>query len=72
MAEKLKNYTLSRPRLKKAIGIALVLLGFVGLIMPLVPGILFLVIGLELLGLQFLFFDKLFGRKQKVAVEVAS
>jgi len=71
MFEKVKNYTLLRPRLKKTVGGTLVFVGFLGLVVPVVPGILFLVIGLELFGLQFLFFDKIMGRKPKVAVEVA-
>lgn len=70
MFEKVKNYTLVRPRLKKTVGGTFVFVGFLGLLMPLIPGAIFLVIGLELLGLQFLFFDKIFGRKPKVTAEV--
>lgn len=69
MFEKVKNYTLLRPRLKKMVGVTLVLIGLLGLLMPLIPGAIFLVIGLELLGLQFLFFDKILGRKPKVAIK---
>ncbi len=71
MFEKVKNYTLLRPRLKKMIGGTLVFVGILGLLMPVIPGVVLLVIGLELLGLQFLVFDKMLGRKPKVAVEVA-
>lgn len=66
MFEKVKNYTLIRPRLKKTVGGTFVFVGFLGLLMPLIPGVILLVIGLELLGLQFLFFDKMLGRKPKM------
>jgi HAD superfamily hydrolase (TIGR01509 family) len=44
---------------KKILGVTLVFLGFLALITPLTPGSWLAVIGLELLGLRVLFFDKL-------------
>lgn len=44
---------------KKILGIMLVFLGFLALITPLTPGSWLAVIGLELLGIRMLFFDKL-------------
>jgi Putative transmembrane protein (PGPGW) len=64
MAEKLKNYTLSRPRLKKAVGYFLVLVGFVALVTPLTPGAFLLIIGLELLGIRMAFFDRFMPKKK--------
>ena len=63
MYEKAKNYTSIRPRLKKTVGILFVLLGFIGLILPVIPGAILLFIGLEFLGLRFLFVDRLLKRK---------
>ena len=46
-----------KPKLKKVLGIIFVLVGFVGIITPFTPwGILFFV-GLEFLGIRFLFID---------------
>ncbi len=72
MYEKAKNYTLLRPRLKKAVGIFLVLLGFIGVIVPVMPGAIFVFIGLEFLGLRFLFIDRLLKRKEKDTASEAS
>lgn len=44
---------------KKILGALLVFLGFLALITPLTPGSWLAVIGLELLGIRVLFFDKL-------------
>ena len=68
MYEKAKNYTLLRPRLKKTLGVFLVILGFVGVILPVMPGAILVFIGLEFLGLRFLFIDRLFKRKVSGAV----
>lgn len=64
MYEKAKKFTLSKPLLKKIVGGALVLIGFVALVTPLTPGaVLFLFVGFEFLGLRFMFLDRLMGRK---------
>jgi uncharacterized protein YqgC (DUF456 family) len=63
MYEKAKHYTLNQPQLRKTLGVTLVLLGFIALITPLTPGAVFMLAGgLELLGLRFLFMDRLMGR----------
>jgi uncharacterized membrane protein YbaN (DUF454 family) len=62
MYERAKQYTLARPVLKKSLGIAAVVFGILGLIIPGLPGILFLIIGLELLGIRFLILDRWLGR----------
>jgi uncharacterized membrane protein HdeD (DUF308 family) len=65
MYEKAKIFTLTRPRLKKVIGLFFVVIGFVALITPLTPGaVLFLFIGFEFLGLKFMFLERLLKRKE--------
>jgi hypothetical protein len=66
MYEKAKNFTLTRPRLKKTLGGLLVFVGFIALITPLTPGAaLLLFVGFELMGLRFMFVDRLLGRKNE-------
>jgi hypothetical protein len=71
MAEKLKNYTLARPRLKKVVGYFLVLVGFVALVTPLTPGAFLLIIGLELLGIRLAFFDRFMPKKKEKTETIA-
>lgn len=59
MYEKVKNYSLNQPYLRRILGYTLLLLGFVALITPLTPGALIMLVGgLELLGIRFLFLDR--------------
>jgi uncharacterized protein YqgC (DUF456 family) len=62
----------NKPKLKKLLGLVFVLVGFVGIITPFTPwGVLFF-IGLEFLGIRFLFIDKIkayFKKKEKIAKE---
>ncbi len=71
MYEKAKNYTSIRPRLKKTVGVLFILLGFLGLILPVVPGAILIFIGLEFLGLRFLFVDRLLKRKPVSVPDIA-
>jgi len=60
MYDKAKKYTLNQPHLRRSLGVTLILLGFLALITPLTPGaLLMLVGGLELLGIRFLFLDRI-------------
>ena len=52
-----KEYIRNRPRIKKVVGILLILIGLAALITPLTPGSWLAIIGLELLGVRVLFFD---------------
>lgn len=70
MYEKAKNYTLIRPRLRKTVGILLIILGFAGVILPVIPGAILLFIGLEFLGLRFLFVDRMLKRKAPEVISV--
>ncbi len=72
MRERFDTYTLTRPRLKKVAGWFLVIFGFLALVTPLTPGGVLFFVGLEILGLRIVFFDKIkriFLRKP-VLVEV--
>jgi uncharacterized protein YqgC (DUF456 family) len=53
-----KEYIHARPYIKKVVGIILVLVGFIALVTPLTPGSWLAIIGLELLGVRILFFDR--------------
>lgn len=59
MRERINNYTLTRPRMKKALGWFLVVIGFVAVIAPVIPGAPLVFFGLELLGLRLILWDKL-------------
>ena len=54
-----KEYINDKPKIKKTIGIILILIGLAALLTPLTPGSWLLFIGLELLGLRVLLSDKL-------------
>lgn len=45
--------------LKKIIGSFLIILGIIGLIFPILPGWIFIFIGLEFMGINLIFFDKI-------------
>lgn len=56
------------PFVKKSLGVLCIVLGILFGILPLVPGVLLIIVGLELLGLRLLFSDRLketFRRKKK-------
>jgi uncharacterized protein YqgC (DUF456 family) len=69
MYERAKNYTLMRPRLRKTVGWALVFVGILALVLPVIPGILLLVIAFELLGFRLLFLNRIL-KKEEVVVSV--
>lgn len=57
----LKSY----PVLRKILGISLIVLGVLGLIMPILPGWIFIFIGLEMLGIKLLFSENFQLLKEK-------
>ena len=60
-----KEYINKRPIIKKVVGVVLILIGLMAFFTPFTPGSWLAVIGLELLGIRILFFDKLkFFRKK--------
>lgn len=48
----------AKPKVRKTVGIVLVVIGFLALITPLTPGAWLIPIGLWLLGFKFLFWKK--------------
>lgn len=60
-----KEYIHNRPRIKKVVGIILILVGLAAFFTPFTPGSWLAIIGLELLGVRILFFDKLKFWKKK-------
>lgn len=65
MYEKAKQFTLERPKLKRAVGVVLILAGIFALFLPVIPGIVLLIIGLELLGLRLLAIDRFIEKTLK-------
>lgn len=65
MYERAKQFTLERPKLRRTVGIILILIGLLGLVMPVIPGIVFVVIGLEFFGMRLLFIDRTIDKMMK-------
>jgi len=66
MYDKAKQFTLTRPRLKKVVGYTFLIVGFVALVTPLTPGAaLLLAIGCELVGFRLVFLDRFLKRSKK-------
>jgi len=61
----IKEYIRNRPRIKKAAGVILILIGLAAFFTPLIPGSWLAIIGLELLGARILLSDKLKFWKKK-------
>ena len=61
----IKEYIRDKPKIKKMIGIILILIGLAALFTPFTPGSWLALIGLELLGLRILLSDKLKLWKRK-------
>lgn len=59
MVDRFKQYSLTRPRLRKYIGWSLVIFGFIMLVTPLTPGGSLFFIGLEILGLRIIGAEKI-------------
>ncbi len=63
----MKTYIYSRLWLRKTVGILLITFGVLGMILPIIPGAIFAVIGLEFIGIRLAFFDRLFPSRAVVA-----
>lgn len=61
----IKEYIHNRPKIKKVVGVILILAGLATFFTPLTPGSWLAIIGLELLGARILFFDRLKFWKKK-------
>jgi Putative transmembrane protein (PGPGW) len=71
MFSKIKQFTALHPRFKRAVGWVFIVVGFVALVTPLTPGGFLFLVGLEFLGLRFVFLDRLFRRKKAAAIPLA-
>jgi uncharacterized membrane protein YbaN (DUF454 family) len=56
----MKTYIYQRLWLRKMVGIFLIAFGVLGMILPIIPGAIFAIIGLEFIGIRLAFFDRLF------------
>lgn len=61
----IREYINDRPKTKKVLGIILILVGLAAFFTPLTPGSWLAIIGLELLGIRILLFDKFKFWKKK-------
>lgn len=67
MKERIKKLMKVSPTFKKTVGVVLVIVGFLALVTPFTPGSWLIFVGLELLGVRFLVWDRLkawLARKQ--------
>jgi len=65
MKDYIKKLFSENPRVKKTVGVLLILIGLLALVTPLTPGSWLVFVGLELLGLRFLLLDKIKARFRK-------
>ena len=59
MKEKIKKFIFDNPKLKKTLGIILICWGIFALLTPFTPGSWLAFVGLELLGIELLFLQKI-------------
>lgn len=59
MTEKIKQILEKNRNLKKLLGVLLILVGLLALVTPFTPGSWLVFVGLELLGIRFLFWAKI-------------
>ena len=65
MKEYLRKLFSENLKIKKATGVLLVIVGFIGLITPFTPWGFLTFVGLEMLGIRFLLWDKIKARFKK-------
>lgn len=65
MKEKIKRIWAENPKVRKVTGVILVVIGLISIIIPLTPVGFLLIVGLEILGVRVLFWDKLKNRFKK-------
>lgn len=73
MVDRFKQYSTTRPRIRKFVGWSLVVFGFVMLVTPFTPGGSLFFVGLELLGLRIIGIQKLrniMGVRTRIHVDV--
>src|SRR3989338_3575808 len=72
MGERSKKFFSDKPRLRKIVGVILVAVGVLAFLTPLTPGSWLALIGLELLGVDLIFWDKIKGWFWKLRGKIAS
>ncbi|MDO8565195.1 MAG: hypothetical protein Q7R67_01025 [bacterium] len=58
MKEKIQKFLEKHPKFRKTVGVLLVIIGILSIITPFTPVGFLLVVGLELLGIRYLVWDK--------------
>jgi uncharacterized membrane protein HdeD (DUF308 family) len=66
----MKQFVYSRAWLRKTVGVLLIIFGLFAFIMPLVPGAVLALVGLQLIGVRLAFFDRFFPQRATVEVPV--
>ncbi len=61
----IKEYIRDKPKIKKVVGVILILVGLAALVTPLTPGSWLIFVGFEFLGIRMLFWDKIKARFKK-------
>ena len=69
MYSRFKSFTSERPRLRNVAGGFVLFFGILGLVLPLIPGVLLIIIALELYGVPIPFLDH-FLKPKVVPVEI--
>ena len=59
MKERFIKFWANHPKIKKVIGVVLIVIGFISIITPFTPVGFLLIIGMELVGIRFLFWEKI-------------
>lgn len=59
MKEKIRKILADNPKIRKVIGVVLIIIGVISIITPLTPVGFLLVVGLEMLGIRYLVWDKI-------------
>ena len=59
MKEKIKQLLAFNPKIKKVVGVILIIVGLTALVTPFTPGSWLVFVGFEFLGVRFLVWDKL-------------
>jgi len=63
--EKIRKFLDFNPKTRKAVGIVLIIVGGLSIITPFTPVGFLLIVGLELLGIRYLLWDKIKSRLRK-------
>ncbi len=68
----MKRYIYERNWLRKTVGVALILFGLFAFVMPLVPGAVLAIVGLELLGIRLAFFERFYPKSKETTEDTST